>query len=708
MSLLNKISGFAQKAKENVVSKSVISKDRRLEQSLSETIKVNEIYFEKMSTYGLPSVINVIAFDCVSGLLAIGISTLIKLPTPTGIKHLQFKSGFPILVVIDKVNRIMTIDLRTKSIRHTLQAKAIITCQTYCTGTDWLFIGYSNGCVDVFDIMQGIISPYQIPDLLLEIQNEEEQQDSSHIVVDLQMHPSDLNTLLIGYESHIFLWNIRENIIQRSFTLRKLEKSSPYRNANLTCFAWSPNGSRFIAGYDDGCTHLWDIKNENKPIISRKLSKAFFSELSTSEDQVSSEPIYQIAWYTNETVQKSYILIAGGIPPAVIQGLHILEFNLGNETKEASKQSIMPLPVDLSHFLILSSNPYYLGMHNPFGIAIIGIDHCLRTYSLDYGFPLLKLPPALEFINPKILSACHIPQLPINSFKKLTSWTHNEKMTRYLPITGGVTGPEHVYHIESNDLLITIHQGEIVKFWDASYTALRPLSYLTIACLEDIDDRNTILYCLDINKKNGTLLIGFSDGSILVYEYQENLKSQTQVDSRLQSRNEEFINSCDDTLKEISELLEDMETTEADVEEHLHEDKSNTNTFVHSSSLKEQTNLDTTNPFLNSPPTQQHQTVSSEHQTLSADSIQPHSGLPIFKKINKQHDEKTGFFATLKITLCSPIKSVIHLGEFIIAAATDDGQIYVIDIDKQLILFSHNITRKLFVKIKFNGFNFIK
>jgi hypothetical protein len=48
MSLLDKISGLAIKAKENVVSKTFISKDKRLEQSISENIKVNDIYFEKV------------------------------------------------------------------------------------------------------------------------------------------------------------------------------------------------------------------------------------------------------------------------------------------------------------------------------------------------------------------------------------------------------------------------------------------------------------------------------------------------------------------------------------------------------------------------------------------------------------------------------------------------------------------------------------
>ena len=48
MSLFDKISGLASKAKENVVSKTFLSKDRRLEQTLSQHIDRNDIYFEKV------------------------------------------------------------------------------------------------------------------------------------------------------------------------------------------------------------------------------------------------------------------------------------------------------------------------------------------------------------------------------------------------------------------------------------------------------------------------------------------------------------------------------------------------------------------------------------------------------------------------------------------------------------------------------------
>ncbi|CEP12483.1 hypothetical protein [Parasitella parasitica] len=718
MSLLDKISGLAQKAKDNVVSKTFISKDKRLEHSLSEHVKVNEIYFEKVSTFGLPSTINVIAYDYVASLLAVagdsangyvkvfgkGISTTIRLPKSVGIKYLQFKTGLPILIVIDKANTIITIDLRTKSIRHALPAPEIITSQTYCTGTDWLFIGYANGFVDVFDIMLGTVTPYQIPDLL---ENQEiidpEEISQQHIVVDLQLHPTDLNTLLIGYEAIVFIWNIRESTIRRAYSLRKLEKSSIYRNSNLTCFAWSPNGSRFIAGYDDGSTHLWDVKNEQKPLNSRKISDAFSVP---GKEAAVSEPIYQIAWYANTAVHKSYIVIAGGTNAMDIQGLNVLEFDLDSDAREAKKQSIMPLPSDLSHFLILSTDPYYLGMHNPLCIAVIGVDHCLRVFGLEPGFPSLKLPPALEFLGPNILNACHIPQLPASAFSKLAGMTTSDRQTRYLPITGGVAGSEHVYHIDTNDLLVTIHQGEVVKFWDASYTALRPLSHLTIHCLEELADQEALLCSIDVNKNNALLTVGFSDGSILIYEYQPDAQIPTEIDPRLRKRNEEFINSCDDTLKEISELLQDMgSASDAQEEEQEHSDvvPADTNSFSKEQSegiAISSAETATTNPFLSPSPThqqpqpqqQQPQEISSEASTPQPPPRKLSKQSSVFKTINK-YSEKAGFYALVRISLGSlPIKSTdFYL--FSIAAASDDGSVSIIDIYRQLVLFSCNIAQ---------------
>lgn len=555
----------------------------------------------------------------------------------------------------------MTVDLRTKSVRHVLPAPAIITSQAYCIGTDWLFIGYENGYIDVFDIMEGKMAPYQISDLLEE-QEQADSDNSKHPVVDLQMHPTELNTLLIGYEKTIFIWNVRESTVRRSFSLTKLDKSSPYQNASLTCFSWNPKGSRFIGGFDDGSIHIWDVKNEQKPALSRKLSESFFP---TSSDQAEvTEPISQISWYVNEAAQKSFIVVAGGQNSNDIRGLNLLEFDMDGDAREPKKQTIMP--ADVLHFTILSHEPYFLGMRNPFSIAVISVDHRLNVYSLEHGFPLLKLPPALEFIDPEIINACHLQQFPEGPFKKLTTITAHDRSIHYLPLTGGIAGPEHVYHVESNDLLITIHKGELVRFWDASYTGLRPLSHLTINCLDNLESHDAFLCCIDVNKTTGVFTIGFSDGTILIYEYQGDPTPKPDIEPRLASKSHEFINNCDDTLKEISDLLEDMDTEVTD------ESKTSENQAI--------SEKDSKNPFLNnhigeespaepvhSPhPTHQQASV-QEKQEMSTESAIPAPRKKQFKSCSfeklKKTKETAGFYASSKIVINSPIRSILSLGE---------------------------------------------
>jgi hypothetical protein len=48
MTIFNKISGLAQKAKDNVVSKTVLSMDKRLEHSLSDNINTQTIAMKKV------------------------------------------------------------------------------------------------------------------------------------------------------------------------------------------------------------------------------------------------------------------------------------------------------------------------------------------------------------------------------------------------------------------------------------------------------------------------------------------------------------------------------------------------------------------------------------------------------------------------------------------------------------------------------------
>ena len=497
-----------------------------------------------------------------------GISTSLTLSSATRIKYLKFQTGSPTLVAVDTKNIVTTYDLKTKRARGVVATPSIVTSLEHCVGTDWLFIGFADGNVDMFDMEAGAFGEeYGIPNLCLdsyEDQQQKNQQAPHNVVVSIQMHPTDLDLVLVGYDSAVFLWSIRDQNIKKCFRLPQRSKEE----IRLTCLAWSPCGTRFMAGYDNGYMHLWDMRNDNRSLMSRRV----FHAGSPTEDNPC-EPIYQMAWYVDDKACKSFLVVAGGSDLPDIRGLHVMEYDLDtNDPRDARKQTILSTSVDVADFILLSSEPYFLGMHNPLGLLVVGIDGGIRAYGLEHGHPPLILPPALQFLDPPVEQAYYISQLPHSVFQQLIASPPQQQhqpqqRDLYLPLAGGVAGNGHIYRIPSNDLLITVHGQSTLRFWDASYTSLRPLSNRTIYCSNDINTEiehhrqqqapaSPKIRQVVLDNHTGAVIVGMDNNTVLVY-IPDSLEEK-QPSGHYSTTQEKFIANCEDTLDEISQLLEDM------------------------------------------------------------------------------------------------------------------------------------------------------
>ncbi|KAG0179647.1 hypothetical protein DFQ28_002521 [Apophysomyces sp. BC1034] len=618
MTIFNKLSGLAQRAKDNAIAKTFLAKDIRLELSLSDGVDIANMAVSK--------------------------------------------TGYPILVIIDRKNVITTIDLKTKQARHKYQMQGIITSVEYCTGTDWLYVGLAEGSVDIFDLHLGTLAKLSIPNLLIHTRNDRSETDDrlDNVVVALQMHPTNLDFILIGYNSGFFLWDIREQTVKRAFTLRKLDASNPLRNSQLTCLTWNPRGDRIIGGYDDGYMHFWDANNDQMPIFSRQ---ALQSHLPPSENPDLCEPVYRLAWYVDTTIQKSFLLVAGGSSIPEIQGIHVLEFDLDSESRDARKQSIIHTPVDVADFVFICREPYFLGMHNPLGVLVVGCDDVLRAYSFEYGYPLLTLPPALDFLEPPVANVCQAFMLPESTFRKLCAVPSGQGATKYLPLTGGIAGNAHIYKIPSNDILMTIHSDEMIRFWDAAYTSLRPLPYLTIQSRDNMDDSNAQVTCVDLNSATGSVAVGCTNGMILIYEF-------VTIPEEASQKQDDFIDQCDDTLKEISALLKDMEAP-------LEEQPEDTDEPKHLNKEEEApSHSDNLSPDNVTPKNIPANTSSPNLRIIPLDSTVNKTGYVLKRKVILQH---------------ASINQIVSHGENIIVFSASDGSVIAVDTDQCRAILSLNI-----------------
>jgi syntaxin-binding protein 5 len=90
---------------------------------------------------------------------------------------------------------------------------------------------------------------------------------SAPMVIDLAIHPRDLNLLLIGYERGIVVWNIADQKSSSHYALTLLPGApgailEPDQSPLLmeercpppTCVAWHPDGRLFAVGTPLGCS----------------------------------------------------------------------------------------------------------------------------------------------------------------------------------------------------------------------------------------------------------------------------------------------------------------------------------------------------------------------------------------------------------------------------------------------------------------------
>ncbi|KAI8981153.1 lethal giant larvae like, C-terminal-domain-containing protein [Trametes punicea] len=431
--------------------------------------------------------ITAVATDPVSGLLAVGtargiiyiygspgVECKVKITEPAGlrVKSLQFAVSIFKLLCIDEHDRLFVWDCTCPG-RPKLQkisgfgqpVNAILTSPSHTHA----FIALADGEVKTYDLLCLRVSPYSIPNQWKMYEKKSLASGLSiagtlvcDTIIDMVIHPRDLNLLFVLYEGGVLVSDLKEQNIVRAFELI-LAPGAPGgsgfhskdillpRRLQATALAIHPSGHLLAIGYADGTIGFWALDDEDKPLSLRTLDSAGDEDLSAVDTtkleavlsspshhpvETPREPIFKVAWsgFPNSSDPRggdTVLTVLGGMTVDSPSGLTTLLFpplqppappnptspnaagvapTLHPETRAAMRTSLITKDVyiyatagPVQDFLLFPrSTPHFAGHYDPSAILVVS----------DSDAPEARASEAFEFPPPAFVNPPESPSTP--------------------------------------------------------------------------------------------------------------------------------------------------------------------------------------------------------------------------------------------------------------------------------------------------------
>lgn len=416
------------------------------------------------------------------------------LPRQASVKILQFCAEK--LICVDSKNDLSIFSLETKKLVNAHSAPAKITALHSDPTFDYALLGTQYGEVLAYDLDRECLAPLKIPNLW------REQFPRSRLtsVVTLALHPRDIGSLLIGYNSGAVIYSFKQNKAKHFFNYI-LPKGAPggdsdpgqifrEREPPLTQAVWHPTGTFVLTGHEDSSIVIWDTKDGRivqartiQDVDVDKPGPGNFSPGAVDGTFALKSPIFKIAWCANQDPDDTAILIAGG-QPSNISAKSLTLFELGrtpiyntstwqllsDHFKNPKRQRILPCPpgsevVDL--FLIPRTSPHFAGCHDPIAIIALLASGELITLSFPSGMPICptnQLHLSMTLVHPYITYANLAPV-------ERTRWLGMVEKRSHGPnfLHGGAGAIYPLKRFESRNVVQTAHADGTVRLWDAGH-----------------------------------------------------------------------------------------------------------------------------------------------------------------------------------------------------------------------------------------------
>ncbi|KAG5518344.1 hypothetical protein PMAC_003141 [Pneumocystis sp. 'macacae'] len=552
----------------------------------------SRFFCDELLNYGISDGIRLATYDAIQSLLAVAtldskiyifkdknIKVQYSLPKQTSILHLVLHGCY--LIAIDSRNNLYSWSIDTTSMTPsaTYSIRGYVTCVETDPCIDWLYIGFKDGTIDVWDIDRECISPYKIPNLYTTRHEKWRKMNYDYAppksclspIVSIRIHPRDVGTVLIGYPDGVVLYSIKKNapilffeleIPQRIYeadSMGKIVISRP----RLTGFSWAPHGYHFVASYQNGCFAFWSTKSNQRPLQVRTLDEVEIDVL--LEDKLKDNPyspvytrspIFSILWSCNDDLENTSIFIIGGnLNNQDSKELSILDF--GQSPPCSSSVSVFSqyytTPKQhhvLSHFLsgiivdicVFSKiSQSYLGNYNTELIMLILASGEIELLKYPDGIflnSLKSLPASLEWVSPRIrdLSLCCMPNsvFLFENERQQKILSYNEVIT-----TGHDNGIVRLYNVTRDYKLEKMYEIFIGRVLNNSPDMIK----VTITKLSEASE----------------LIVGCEKGELIIYPSFSFDKKKTFESNNFSRTSKKFVEHISETSK-LNSYIDDKST----------------------------------------------------------------------------------------------------------------------------------------------------
>jgi syntaxin-binding protein 5 len=419
---------------------------------------------------------------------------VLPLPRQASVKILRFCAEK--LLCVDSKNDLSVFSLESKKLINAHSPPAKITALHTDPTLDYALLGTQHGEVIAYDLDREAVTPFKIPNLW----RAQFPRARLTSVITLALHPRDIGSLLIGYNSGAVIYSFKQNKALNFFNYI-LPKGAPggdsdpsmifkEREPPLTQAVWHPTGTFVLTGHEDSSIVIWDAKDgrivQARTLQDTNVNKSgpgSFSPGAVEGSFALKSPIFKIAWCANQDPDDTAILIAGGQPSNISpKSLTLFEMGrtpiystsswqvLSDHFENPKRQRILPCPPGsevVNLFLIPRSSPHFAGCHDPIAIIALLASGELVTLSFPSGMPICptnQLHLSMTLVHPYIN---YVNLAPVER----TRWLGMTERRSHGPnfLHGGAGAVQPLKRFEHRNVVQTAHADGTVRLWDAGH-----------------------------------------------------------------------------------------------------------------------------------------------------------------------------------------------------------------------------------------------